>query len=50
MSEAEPREILAVANETVRGRKLLEALERRSQQGPIRVTVLAPVTAPRRAM
>ena len=28
MSEAEPREILAVANETVAGRSLLEALER----------------------
>ena len=48
MSERPERHVLVVANETVRGRSLLEALERRAQEGPIRVTVLAPVTAPRR--
>ena len=39
MSEPEPREILAVANETVGGRSLLEAVKRYAQAGPIRVTV-----------
>ena len=47
MSAAEPREILAVANETVAGRSLLEALEREAAQGPIRVTVLCPINHPR---
>jgi hypothetical protein len=47
VSEAEPREILAVANETVAGRSLLEALEREAAQGPIRVTVLCPINHPR---
>ena len=47
MSEAEPREILAVANETVAGRSLLEALQREAAQGPIRVTVLCPINHPR---
>jgi hypothetical protein len=43
----EPREILAVANETVAGRSLLEALQRESAKGPIRVTVLCPINHPR---
>jgi hypothetical protein len=47
VSEAEPREILAVANETVAGRSLLEALEREAAHGPIRVTVLCPINHPR---
>ena len=47
MSEQEPREILAVANETVAGRSLLEALEREAAHGPIRVTVLCPINHPR---
>ena len=47
MSEAEPREILAVANETVAGRSLLEALEGEAARGPIRVTVLCPINHPR---
>jgi hypothetical protein len=44
--EQAPREILAVANETVAGRSLLEALERRAAEGPIRVTVLCPISHP----
>ena len=45
--EAErPRHVLVVANETVAGKSLLEALDRRAADGPIRVTVLAPVTQP----
>ena len=47
MSEQAPREILAVANETVAGRSLLEALEREAAKGPIRVTVLCPINHPR---
>ncbi len=36
-----------VANETVAGKSLIEALDRRAKQGPIRVTVICPVTQPR---
>jgi hypothetical protein len=47
VSEEASREILAVANETVAGRSLLEALEREAAKGPIRVTVLCPINHPR---
>jgi hypothetical protein len=47
VSEQAPREILAVANETVAGRSLLEVLEREAARGPIRVTVLCPINHPR---
>jgi hypothetical protein len=47
VSEQAPREILAVANETVAGRSLLDALKRHADEGPIRVTVLAPINHPR---
>jgi hypothetical protein len=47
VSEQAPREILAVANETVAGRSLLEALQREAAEGPIRVTVLCPINHPR---
>jgi hypothetical protein len=43
----EPREVLVVANETVAGRSLLDALRKRAAEGPIRVTVLCPVNHPR---
>jgi hypothetical protein len=43
----EPRHILVVANETVAGRTLIEALRRHADQGPIRVTVICPQNAPR---
>jgi hypothetical protein len=46
LSEA-PREILVVANETVAGRSLLDALRKRAAAGPIRVTVLCPINHPR---
>jgi len=46
VSEQAPREILAVANETVAGRSLRDALIRHAQKGPVRVTVLAPVSHP----
>ncbi len=41
------RHILAVANETVAGRGLIEALERRAGEGPVRITVVCPINAPR---
>jgi hypothetical protein len=42
-----PRHILVVANETVVGTSLLDALHKRAAQGPIRVTVICPQNAPR---
>ena len=51
MTVVEPEEgarhILVVANETVTGHLLTEALERRAEEGPIRVTVIAPINHPR---
>jgi hypothetical protein len=40
--------VLVVANETVGGQRLLEAIERRRQRGPIRCTVVCPQNKPRR--
>jgi hypothetical protein len=40
--------LLVVANETVTGRKLIEAVERRKDGGDLRVTVIAPVNQPQR--
>ena len=45
--EIQPRHVLVVANETVAGKSLIDALDRRAKDGPLRVTVLAPVTPPR---
>src|SRR5204863_8513579 len=44
---AEPRHILVVANETVAGKTLIDALQRRAEEGPIRVTVICPQNEPR---
>ena len=41
------RHVLVIANETVAGRSLIEALERRAKAGPLRVTVVCPVNQPR---
>lgn len=46
-SSARPRHILVLANETVAGRTLLEALRTRAADGPIRVTVISPQNDPR---
>jgi phosphopantetheine adenylyltransferase len=46
MSPAAPT-VLVVANETLVGADLIDALRRRSERGPIRVMVVAPVTQPR---
>src|SRR6266545_4612713 len=40
--------LLVVANETVTGRALIEAVERRRGNGELRVTVICPVNQPRR--
>jgi hypothetical protein len=45
---AEPSHVLVVANETVGGKKLLEAIERRAASGPIRCTVVCPQNRPRK--
>jgi hypothetical protein len=39
--------VLVVANETLVGGELVEAVRQRSEQGPIRVVVVAPVSQPR---
>jgi hypothetical protein len=41
------RHVLVIANETVAGRSLIDTLERRSAEGPLRVTVVCPVNQPR---
>jgi hypothetical protein len=46
--EAAPaRHVLVLANETVAGRSLIRALERRAAEGALRVTVICPVNHPR---
>jgi hypothetical protein len=40
--------LLVVANETVTGTKLIEAVERRKGSGDLQVTVIAPVSQPQR--
>jgi hypothetical protein len=42
-----PRHVLVVANETVAGKSLTEALDRRAAEGPIRITVVCPISRPR---
>lgn len=42
-----PTSVLVVANETLAGDELIAALRRRAERGSIRVTVVAPVSAPR---
>ena len=39
--------VLVVANETLVGTELVDAVRRRAEQGPIRVAVVAPITQPR---
>ena len=41
------RHVLVIANETVAGRALIEALERRARAGALQVSVVCPVNAPR---
>jgi hypothetical protein len=46
--EAGPAHLLVVANETVGGQKLLDAIKRRAERGPIRCTVICPQNLPRK--
>jgi hypothetical protein len=39
--------VLVVANETVAGKSLIEAIEQRAQAGDVRITVICPVSSPR---
>ncbi|MGH3040488.1 MAG: hypothetical protein ACRDNG_01885 [Gaiellaceae bacterium] len=43
---ARPRHVLVLANETVAGKTLLDAIEKRAAEGPIRVTVVSPQNDP----
>src|SRR3954469_1825961 len=43
----EPKKILVVANETVVGKSLNEAVEKRAKEGPIKVHVISPQNQPR---
>lgn len=42
-----PKHVLVVANETVAGKSLTDALDRRAGEGSIRVTVVSPISQPR---
>jgi hypothetical protein len=44
---SDERHVLVIANETVAGQSLIDALKRRTAQGPVRVTVITPVNQPR---
>jgi len=44
---SDERHVLVIANETVAGRSLIQAIERRRKDGPVRVTVITPVNQPR---
>jgi hypothetical protein len=41
------RHVLVVANETVAGESLIKALRERAEAGPVRVTVVCPISQPR---
>src|ERR671935_1679402 len=47
MNDDGTKTVLVVANETVGGRALIDAVEKRAQQGPIRVVVICPQNEPR---
>ena len=48
--EAGKAHVLVVANETVGGHKLSEAIKRRAERGPIRCTVVCPQNEPREGL
>ncbi|MGH3061071.1 MAG: hypothetical protein ACRDNA_06615, partial [Gaiellaceae bacterium] len=45
--QARPRHLLVVANETVAGKTLIDAIAERARVGPLRVTVVCPQNDPR---
>ena len=44
---SEPKRILVVANETVVGKPLIDAVKKRADEGPVKVHVISPQNAPR---
>jgi hypothetical protein len=46
MTAAKPKRILVVANETVAGRALIDAVKRHAQEGPVQVHVICPQNEP----
>jgi hypothetical protein len=42
--------VLVVANETVAGRSLIEAIEDKAKAGPTRITVICPISSPREGL
>ena len=44
---AEPKKILVVANETVVGKPLIDAVKKRSEEGPVHVHVVCPQNVPK---
>jgi hypothetical protein len=47
MSEAAPKRILVVANETVAGKPLIDAVKKRADAGPVSVHVICPQNTPK---
>jgi hypothetical protein len=47
MNSAEPKKILVVANETVVGKPLIDAVKKRADEGPVKVHVISPQNQPR---
>ncbi len=47
MNTTRPTSVLVVANETLIGKELVDAVRHRAERGPIRVAVVAPVNTPR---
>jgi hypothetical protein len=43
---SDPARVLVIANETLVGQELVDAVKRRAAKGPVRVTVVAPVNEP----
>jgi nucleotide-binding universal stress UspA family protein len=47
MTNGEPKKILVVANETVVGKPLIDAVKKRADEGPIQVHVISPQNQPK---
>jgi hypothetical protein len=47
MNSSEPKRILVVANETVVGKPLIDAVKKRADEGPVRVHVICPQNQPK---
>jgi hypothetical protein len=47
MNGSEPKRILVVANETVVGKPLIDAVKKRADEGPVKVHVISPQNQPR---